>query len=106
MPIPTNAIDVPQPVALLMAPARPLPAGPRQADTNRPQTGEATSPRIQALYRAATAQVRGVIGSIATVGPNGASIGAPGISGLAARHGSEARRLATEAIGSRLDVSA
>ena len=98
MPIAANAIDNPAPIAMLLAPASPLPAAPHHRETYRVQTGEATAPRIQALHRAANARVRGPIGSTATVGGNAATIGAPGIAGLAGQHRQIADRLATESI--------
>ena len=98
MPIAPNAIDQLQPIAILLAPARPLPAAPQHPESNRPVTGEADVPRIQQLHRAAVARVRGPIGSTATVGGNAATIGAPGISGLAAQHKGIVSELALDAI--------
>jgi hypothetical protein len=98
MPVAPNAIDNPAPIAMLLAPASPLPAAPHHRESMRVQTGEANSPRVQALYSASTARVRGPIGSTATVGGNAATIGAPGIAGLAGRHRQIADRLATDAI--------
>lgn len=106
MPIPPNAIDQVSAVAIMIAPAKPLPAGPYREKSNRPQTGEANSPRIQALYRSASARIRGPIGSTATVGPNAASIGAGGILSTAVGHARRAQAAAHEAIGSRVDVQA
>ena len=98
MPIPPNAIQNPAPIAMLLAPASPLPAAPHHRETYKPQSGEANSPRIQTLYSHANARVRGPIGSTATVGGNAATIGAPGIAGMANQHRQIADRLATESI--------
>ncbi len=106
MPVAPNAIDNPQPIAVLMMPARPLPASPQKPESVRPQTGDVDSPRIQALYSSATARIRGVIGASATVGPNAATIGAPGILGNAIDHSRQARAAVTAAIGSRVDTFA
>lgn len=106
MPISPNAIDQPAPIAIMLAPARPVPAAPYRATSTRPQTGDAVAPRAQQLWEAATARIRGPIGASATVGPNAATIGAPGIQGTAARNAQEARAAANEAIGSRVDARA
>jgi len=98
MPVAPNAIDQPAPIAMLLAPASPLPAAPHHRESMKVQTGEASSPRIQALFSAANARVRGPIGSTATVGGNAATIGAPGIAGMANQHRQISNRLATEAI--------
>src|SRR5688500_13622988 len=98
MPIAANAIDNPAPIAMLLAPASPLPAAPHHRQTMKVQTGEASSPRIQALHSASNVRIRGPIGSTATVGGNAATIGAPGIAGMAGQHRQIADRLATESI--------
>ena len=98
MPVAPNAIDNPAPIAMLLAPASPLPAAPHHRQSYRVQTGEASAPRIQALHSASTVRIRGPIGSTATVGGNAATIGAPGIAGIAVSHRQIADRLATEAI--------
>lgn len=98
MPVVPDAINNPQPIAMLLAPASPLPAGPRPRESYRVRTGEANSPRIQSLHSAANARIRGVIGSTATVGGNAATIGAPGIAGAANQHKQIADRLAMDAI--------
>ena len=98
MPVRPDAIQNPAPIAMLLAPASPLPAAPHHRESYKVQTGEANSPRIQALHSAGSARVRGPIGSTATVGGNAATIGAPGIAGLAGQHRQIADRLATEAI--------
>jgi hypothetical protein len=106
MPVLPGAIDRIQPITILLAPARPLPAAPQLPQSNRPVVGEANSPRIQALQTAATARVRGPIGSVATVGGNAATIGAPGIGGLARRHASLAANDAIQSIGKNVDRGA
>jgi hypothetical protein len=98
MPIAANAIDNPAPIAMLLAPASPLPAAPHHRESYRVQTGEANAPRSQSLHSAATVRIRGVIGSTATVGGNAATIGAPGIAGSAVQHKQIADRLAMDAI--------
>jgi hypothetical protein len=106
MPVPPGAIDRPQVILPLMMPARPLPAAPEKPTSNRPVTGEADAPRIQALAHAAAATVRGPIGSVATVGPNGSHIGAPGVSGLARQHAQLTAKDALKSIGSNVDARA
>lgn len=106
MPIPPGAIDNPQPILPLLAPARPLPAAPKRPDSNRPVVGDAVAPRTLALAKNAAAVVRGPIGSVATVGPNAGRMGAPGVLGLAQQHHQIADRIATDAIGSNVDATA
>ncbi len=103
MPVPWNAIDQPQPIALLLAPARPLPAAPVHPSSNLPTPGEARAPRAEAQWQAGTAVVRGVIGSTATVGGNAAHIAAPGIAGIARDEGQFNARAAVQAIGRHVD---
>ena len=99
MPVAPGAIDHPQPVMTLLAPARPLPAAPEHPSTNLPVTGEANAPRVEALAHAAAAEVRGPIGSVATVGPNAGHNGAPGLAGLARQNAESASSAAIKAIG-------
>jgi hypothetical protein len=106
MPVPPGAIDHPQVILPILLPARPLPAAPEHPSSNRPVTGEANAPRIEALAHAAAAEVRGPIGSVATVGPNGSHIGAPGISGMARQNAEVAEGDAIKAIGRHVDVRA
>src|SRR5437870_1182875 len=106
MPVPPGAIDHPQVILPILLPARPLPAAPEKPASNHPATGEANAPRIEALAHAAAATVRGPIGSVATVGPNGSHIGAPGISGLARQHAQLADNDAIKSIGRNVDARA
>jgi hypothetical protein len=99
MPVAPGAIDHPQPIMTLLAPARPLPAAPEHPSSNLPVTGEANSPRVQALAHAAAAEVRGPIGSVATVGPNAGHSGAPGLAGIARQSAELASNDAIQAIG-------
>lgn len=106
MPVSPTAIDRPQAIPILIAPARPLPAAPQKPQTNRPRQGEAEAPRALALSRAAAAEVRGPIGSTATVGGNAARIGAPGIAGIARNHAAQVGQDAFKAIGKNVDARA
>ena len=99
MPVPPGAIDNPRVSMLLLSPARPLPHGPRKAATNRPVTGDAQAPHAQALVDSSAARVRGVVGQTATVGPNAARMGAPGILGFVGQQKSDVQRMAIDAIG-------
>jgi hypothetical protein len=103
VPVPSNAIDRPQPIALLLAPARPLPAAPRRPQSNLPTKGGADAPHAEMLWRSGTQIVRGVIGQTATVGGNAAHIGAPGIAGIAESEGEYNARAAVDAIGRHVD---
>ncbi|HEY3109856.1 MAG TPA: hypothetical protein VGL23_13935 [Chloroflexota bacterium] len=106
MPVPPGAIDHPQVIPPLLRPARPLPTGPERPASHRPVSGQVDAPRAEALARAAAATVRGPIGSTATVGPNGARMGAPGIAGTARQNARLAERAAIESIGRHLDARA
>ena len=106
MPVPPGAIDHPQVTPPLLRPARPLPAGPERPASYRPVSGEADAPRAEALAHAAAATVRGPIGSTATVGPNGARIGAPGIAGTARQNAELAEKAAIASIGRHVDARA
>lgn len=106
MPVAPNAIDHPQPVAILLAPASPLPERKGEQRSTRPQTGEANAPRAQALFENAAVEIRGVIGSTATVGGNGAHIAAPGIAGIAQMAGQYNQRAAVQHIGKNVDTNA
>jgi hypothetical protein len=90
----------------LLRPARPLPTGPERPASHRPVGGEVDAPRAEALARAAAATVRGPIGSTATVGPNGARMGAPGIAGTARQNARAAEYEAIRAIGRNVDARA
>lgn len=106
MPVSPTAIDHPQPVSVLLAPARPLPAAPERPRSNRPQLGGGEAPRAEALAHAAAVEIRGVIGSAASVGGNAAHIGAPGIAGLAQKQAAQVETAAVEAIGRNVDARA
>lgn len=103
MPVSPTAIDHPQPIALRIAPARPLPASPHHPTSNLPQIATDAAPRLQSLFDAASAEIRGVIGSSATVGPNAAHIAAPGIAGVAHAEGQQNQSAALAHIGKNVD---
>ena len=106
MPVVPNAIDHPQPVAILLAPASPLPERKGEQRSTRPQTGEANAPHAQALFENSAVEIRGVIGSTATVGGNAAHIGAPGIAGIASSTGQFNQSEAIKHIGKHVDAKA
>jgi hypothetical protein len=106
VPVVPNAIDHPQPVTLLLAPATPLPEHKGDRRPTRPQTGEANAPHAQAIFENATAEIRGVIGSTATVGGNAAHIGAPGLAGMAQSEGQYNQSAALQHIGKHVDARA
>ena len=106
MPVAPNAIDHPQPIALLIAPATPLPEHKGERRSTHPQTGEANAPHAQALFEAAAAEVRGPIGSNATVGGNAAHISAPGLLSIAQSTGQHNQSEALRHIGKHVDAKA
>lgn len=99
MPVAPGAIDNPRVSMLMLGAARPLPNGPRKPQSNHPTTGEADAPKAQALMNTSSARIRGVVGQSATVGPNAAHMGAPGILGTAGQQKSEVQSMALDAIG-------
>lgn len=100
MPVAPNAIDNPQPISTLLAPARPLPSAPEAPKSQRPQTGDAKAPIANTFFQSSAVEIRGVIGSTATVGGNAARIAAPGINGVASETGQYNQRAAMEVIAS------
>jgi hypothetical protein len=104
VPIAANAIDNPQPITTLLAPARPLPSAPEKPSSTRPQTGDAVAPMAESFFKSSAVEIRGVIGSTATVGGNAAHIAAPGLKGLADQAGQYNQQAALEAIGSGQNV--
>jgi len=103
VPVPWNAIDRPQPIALLLAPARPLPAAPKHPQSNLPTKGDTPAPHAEALWQSGSQVVRGVIGQEATVGGKAAHIGAPGLTGIAQSEGQYNQQAAIQAIGYHVD---
>jgi hypothetical protein len=100
VPVAPTAIEHPQPVTTLLAPARPLPSAPEQPKSHRPQTGDAQAPIANTFFQSAAVEIRGVIGSTATVGGNAAHIAAPGIHGMATQAGQYNEQAALQAIAS------
>jgi hypothetical protein len=109
VPVPPDAIGRPLPIAILLAPAAPLPSGPEKRQSLRPQTGDANAPHANTFFQSSAVEIRGVIGQTATVGGNAATIAAPGIHEIAGQTGQYNQQAALEAIanhGYRLDEKA